>query len=169
VPGPIGSRHPSITPFGAFEAADGHVIIAAGNDALFRKLCQIVGGPQLADDPRFLTNQLRCDHEPELRDALEHLLRHRSVATWLETLGAADLPCSPINNVAAVVADPQVQARNMAVRIDDPSIDHLLVAGNPIKISGHADPVTRPPAPALDADRAALLGSPDEGPDRLRP
>jgi len=157
-PGPIGSRHPSITPFGAFAAADGHVIVAAGNDALFRKLCAVVGRDELADDPRFVTNDLRCDYEQELRAELEFVLKGRSVAEWLETLRAADLPCAPINDVAAVVADPQVQARNMVVHIDDPRIGNLVVAGNPIKILGHPDPSSRPPAPDLDADRETLLG-----------
>src|SRR5439155_13889938 len=145
------------TPFGSFAAADGHIIIAAGNDAIFTKLCRILGGADLVDDPRFVTNQSRCDHEPELRRELEELLGRRTVAEWLETLRAADLPCSPINDVAAVVADPQVRARNMVVPIDDPGLGRLLVAGNPIKLSGHADPTSRPPAPDLDADRETLL------------
>ena len=157
VPGPIGSRHPSITPFGAFRASDGQLIIAAGNDVLFRKLCAILGDAGLADDPRFATNQSRCDHQADLKSRLDTLVSCRTVAQWLDTLRAADLPCGPINDVAQVVADPHVQARMMTVPIDDPEIGNLVVAGNPIKLSAYADPPSRPPAPELDADRAALL------------
>jgi len=155
-PGPLGARHPSITPFGAFRAADGHLVIAAGNDSLFRRLCRTLGRPALASDARFATNVSRCENEPELKAALEAALASRPVQEWLDALRAADLPCGPINDVAAVLADPQVLARNMAVRIDDEAIP-LTVAGNPVKISGFLDPATRPPAPRLDGDRDRLL------------
>ena len=155
-PGPLGARHPSITPFGVFRAADGHLVVAAGNDSLFRRLCRTLGQPAIAEDPRFASNALRSDHEPELRAALEAALAVRPVAEWLDAMRAADLPCGPINDVAAVLADPQVLARNMVVQIDDPSFP-LTVAGNPVKLSGYDDATTRPPAPELDADRERLL------------
>jgi CoA:oxalate CoA-transferase len=157
VPGPIGSRHPSITPFGAFRAADGFVIIAAGNDVLFRRLCDVVGAPALAGDERFASNLARCEHEAALRAELEHLLSKADVATWLERLSAADLPTAPINDVAAVLAHPQVRARNMVVPVDDPEMPGFVVAGNPIKLSTNEDPRARPAAPALGADRQRLL------------
>ena len=159
-PGPLGARHPSITPFGVFRAADGYLVIAAGNDSLFRRLCRTLGCESVAGDARFATNALRSDNEPALKTALEAALAAHAVAHWLEVLDAADLPCGPINDVAAVLADPQVQARNMAVRIDDPTWP-LTIAGNPIKLSGVADSPTRPPAPALDGDRAAILAELD--------
>src|SRR3954447_767991 len=149
VPGPLGARHPSITPFGAFAASDGHLVIAAGNDALFRKLCGVLGSPTVADDPRFATNELRTQHHAEVQAALEDALQHASVDTWLERLEAADLPCGPINDVAAVLAHPQVRARNMVVRIDDDRLGGLEVAGNPIKSSRHPDQPTRGPVPDL--------------------
>jgi len=156
-PGPLGSRHPSITPFGAFRAADGMVILAAGNDTLFARLTDLLGAPELAADPRFATNQLRCEHEPDLRAALEAQLAAASVDTWLARLEAADLPGAPINDVAAVLEDPQVQARNMVVPVDDPSLPDFRVAGNPIKLSTQEDRRSRPPAPLLGADKPALL------------
>jgi CoA:oxalate CoA-transferase len=149
VPGPLGARHPSITPFGAFAASDGHLVIAAGNDALFRKLCRVLGVPEIADDPRFATNELRTQHHAEVQAALEDALQHATVAAWLERLEAADLPCGPINDVAEVLSHPQVRARNMVVRIDDDRLDGLEVAGNPIKSSRHPDPSTRGPVPDL--------------------
>src|SRR5262245_7021179 len=154
-PRPLGARHPSITPFGAFRARDGHLVIAAGNDRLFRRLCDVLGVPALARDERFTTNPLRGEHEPDLRAAIEAALAARPVEEWLEVLRAADLPCAPINDVAAVVDDPQVRARNMLVALDDPSMP-ISVSGNPVKLSAHADPPARPGAPALDRDGAAI-------------
>jgi CoA:oxalate CoA-transferase len=79
------------------------------------------------------------------------------VEHWLERLEAAGIPCGPINDVAAVLGDPQVEARNMIVTSEDPKAGTLTLAGNPVKLSGVEDPPTRPAAPALDADRQALL------------
>ncbi|MCZ6784614.1 MAG: CoA transferase [Proteobacteria bacterium] len=165
VPGPIGSRHPSITPFGAFRTADGHLVIAAGNDALFRKLCDTVGDPELAERPAFASNELRTENEPELRAALEQALAAHPSAEWLTRLEAAGLPCGPLQDVAQVLADPQVRARNMIAHVADPDVGELRMAGNPIKISGFADPDTRSPAPNLDADRERILAELDEPSD----
>src|SRR5439155_10564465 len=150
VPGPLGARHPSITPFGAFAAADGHLVIAAGNDALFRRLCGVISRPAIADDPRFATNALRTEHHAELQNEIEAALRVDTVANWLSRLEAADLPCGPINDVAAVLAHPQVRARNMVVRVDDDRLGGLEIAGNPIKSSRHPDVATRGRAPDLE-------------------
>lgn len=157
VPGPIGSRHPSITPFEAFATADGHIVIAAGNDALFARLCETVGRAAIASDPRFATNALRTEHHAALKRELEATLARRPTADWLAALGDAGIPCGPIQNIAQVLADPQIAARNMIVTADDPDIGPLRMAGNPIKLSAFADPPTRAPAPGLDADRARLL------------
>jgi CoA:oxalate CoA-transferase len=158
VPGPIGSRHPSITPFEAFATRDGHLVIAVGNDPLFGRFCEVIGRPDLAADPRFATNPLRCDHNAELKPELEAALAARSTADWLQAFEAEGIPCGPIQDVAQVLADPQVAARNMIVTADDPAVGPLRMAGNPIKTSAYADPTTRPPAPDLDADRARILG-----------
>jgi CoA:oxalate CoA-transferase len=157
IPGPIGSRHPSITPFEAFATADGHLVIAAGNNPQFARLCEIIANPALAADPRFATNALRTEHNAELKRELEACLRTRPTAAWLAALEADSIPCGPIQNVAQVLADPQIAARNMVVTADDPEIGPLRMAGNPIKLSAFDDPPTRAPAPALDADRARLL------------
>ncbi len=157
IPGPIGSRHPSITPFEAFATADGHLVIAAGNNPQFARLCEIIGNPALAADPRFATNPLRTEHNAELKQELEACLRTRTTAAWLAALEADSIPCGPIQNVAQVLADPQIAARNMLVTAEDPDIGPFRMAGNPIKLSAFDDPPTRAPAPALDADRARLL------------
>lgn len=157
VPGPIGARHPSITPFAALRTADGEVIVAAGNDKLFAKLCAVVGQPALAQDQRFVTNGLRNEHVDALHVELERALASRTTSEWLDALEAAGIPSGPLNDVAAVVNDPHVIARHMVVPIDDPAVQPLRAAGNPIKLSAFPELTTRPPAPELDGDRARLL------------
>lgn len=156
-PGPLGARHPSIAPFEAYASADGHIVIAAGNDALFRRAAAALGRPELAEDGRFATNQDRCAHVEALKAEIEAVLLRHPTAHWLAVLEAAGVPCAPINNVAEALADPQVLARNMVVTALDPEAGPLRMAGNPIKTSAFPDPATRPPAPELDADRARLL------------
>jgi len=157
VPGPLGSRHPSITPFEAFACADGHLIIAAGNDGLFRELCAVLGRPELAEDGRFRGNELRTRNVDALRTEIEGVLGRRTRAEWLAALEAAGVPCGPINDVAEVMADPQVAARNMVIRVIDEGVGGISMPGNPIKLSGFEDPSSREPAPALDRDRERLL------------
>ncbi|MGE0117258.1 MAG: CaiB/BaiF CoA transferase family protein [Dongiaceae bacterium] len=160
-PAPLGARHPSIAPFAAFATRDGYIIVAAGTDALFRKLAAALGRPELAEDARFASNDLRSENVEALTAALESALAARGSADWLARLEAAGVPCGPINDVGAVVGDPQVRARNMIVAIDDPAAGPLKLAGNPIKLSDFPDPPSRPPAPALDADRATILSELD--------
>ena len=157
VPGPIGSRHPSIAPFEALATRDGHIVVAAGNDALFAALCETVGRPELAADPRFASNELRRRNVDALAEALEAALSAHTSEHWIAALQRAGVPCGPLNDVARVVADPQVAARNMIVTVGDAAAGEVKMAGNPIKLSGHADPATRPPAPELDGDRERIL------------
>ncbi|MEJ6388851.1 CaiB/BaiF CoA transferase family protein [Gymnodinialimonas ulvae] len=157
-PGPSGARHPSITPFETFHAADGLFVIAAGNDMLFARLAETLGHRDWADDPRFSTNPARCDNARLLKRMIELETLHHPIAHWIATLEAAGVPTGPIQNVAEAMHDPQIRARNMVIdvlgQVDEPP---LKAAGNPIKMSRLPDPVTRPPAPALDGDRSAIL------------
>jgi CoA:oxalate CoA-transferase len=157
VPGPLGSRHPSIAPFAAFATKDGHIAIAAAADHLFAIIADVLGAPEMASDPRYKTNPLRMQHWRELHDDIEVALSSRNSAEWLELLEKAGVPCGPLNNVAQVMADPQVLARNMIVTAEDPDIGPWRMQGNPIKLSAHEDPKTRAPAPDLDGSRAAIL------------
>jgi len=157
VPQPLGSRHPSITPFDAFAAADGYIIVAAGNDALFAKLCDVVGRTDLPGNPLFAANAERTVHAAALKDELESIFRTRTVAAWLDALEEAGIPCGPINTVDRVLDDPHVNTRNMVVAVDDPEAGRVVMAGNPIKMTTVPDTATRPPAPDLDADRGRLL------------
>ncbi len=155
-PGPLGSRHPSITPFQAFRCADRHIVIAAGNDALWASCCDALGLDELSGDPRFLSNEGRTVHAEALAQAVEQRLRTAPAADWLQRLGEAGVPAGPLNTVGEALAMPQVAARNMLVETRTPQGRPLKVAGNPVKLSAHADPGLRPPAPKLDADRAAI-------------
>jgi CoA:oxalate CoA-transferase len=146
-PQSIGNRHPSITPFEPYDAADRPLIIAAGNDALFGRLCTALGRPVLAADPRFVSNRERNRHAEALKAELETVLKTAPAEHWIAILEAAGVPCSLINTVADAVEHPQVQSRNMVV-----SADGLRMAGNPVKLSAFPDGPTRRPAPALDAD-----------------
>jgi len=159
-PGPLGARHPSITPFEAFATRDGHVVIAAGNDRLFETLCITLERRDLLERGEFSTNDLRTQHHEALRTELEATLRGEATEAWLAKLEAAEIPSGPINDVASALADPQVRARNMVVTVPRSTrggTETIEIAGNPIKLSGADDPTSRPPARPLDADRDALL------------
>jgi CoA:oxalate CoA-transferase len=162
VPGPLGSRHPSIAPFEALATRDGWIIVAAGNDSLFAELVAALGTHALAQDPRFASNDDRVRNVEDLKRELEAALAVRSSEVWLSLLEAAGVPCGPIQDVGQVVEHPQVAARNMVVGVDDPVAGRLRLAGNPIKLSGVEDPDSRPPAPELDEHRAAILAELEE-------
>lgn len=157
VPGPLGARHPSIAPFAAFTSGDGHIIVACGTNKAFLDLAEALGAPELGQDPRFDTPTIRVENVEQLQVVLDGLFATRTTADWLAILEAKGLPCGPINNVAQVMADPQVAARNMIVHTEDPVAGHVQMGGNPIKISGHPDGTLRRHAPNLDENRQALL------------
>jgi CoA:oxalate CoA-transferase len=157
IPGPMGARHPSITPFEAFTTRDGNIIIAAGNDGLFEKLARALDRVDLAENPLFKTNALRNQHQEVLRVEIEGVLRTEGTDHWIALLEAAGVPCGPVNNIAQALAHPQTGARNMLISVDDPVTGPLELAGNPMKLSSFADPPTRQPAPDLDADRDRIL------------
>jgi CoA:oxalate CoA-transferase len=156
-PKPTGARHPSIAPFEPYRAADGFVVIACGNDELFRRLAAALGRPDLPANPSFVENSARIANVVALKETLEGILGAHDVAHWLRLLGEAGIPCAPINDVADICADPQIAARNMLVGLDDPELSGVRLAGMPIKLSAYPDLPTRPGAPALDADRERIL------------
>jgi CoA:oxalate CoA-transferase len=157
IPGPMGARHPSITPFEAFATRDGNIIIAAGNDGLFVKLASALGRADLAENRLFKTNPLRNEHQEALRAEIEGVLCGADTDHWIAVLEAAGVPCGPVNNIAQALAHPQTEARNMLVSVGDPVTGTLKLAGNPMKLSAFADPPTRSAAPDLDADRDKIL------------
>jgi len=154
VPGPMGGRHATITPFAIFQTADKPIVIAAGNDGLFRKLCAALGQPGWAAEPRFATNDLRQRLAGELAVMLEGVLTKNQASHWLAVLEGAGVPAGPINTVAEALAHPQVGPRHMVVEAGG-----VRMVGNPVKIEPFAaqDDGARSPAPLLDGDRERLL------------
>ncbi|SPF76238.1 Acetyl-CoA:oxalate CoA-transferase [Aliiroseovarius pelagivivens] len=157
-PEPSGARHPSIAPFETYHTADGLMVIACGNDVLFRKLCQVIGKPHWATRPEFENNLARCENVQLLRRRIETVTLGHPRAHWLEILTAEGIPCTPIQNVAEAMQDPQILARNMVKHLPAPDGGKPFVAaGNPIKMSSVDDTRTPGAAPLLDGDRDAIL------------
>ncbi len=156
-PAPLGMRHPSITPFDGYRVSDEYLIIAAGNDQLFRRLCAALGNEALADLAEFASNERRTENHAALKAEIEKALAKRRAHEWLEILRQAGVPCAPINDIGQVVDDPHIAARNMIVDSLDEHGNRARMAGNPIKLSDCADPTTRPAAPQLDAHRSQIL------------
>jgi crotonobetainyl-CoA:carnitine CoA-transferase CaiB-like acyl-CoA transferase len=146
-PGRMGNAHANIVPYQVFEAADGHLILAVGNDGQFAKFCEVAGRPDLARDPRFATNAGRVRHREVLVPLLEPLLKSRTRHQWLTALEAAKVPSGPINSLDEVFADPQVVARGMTAAVPHPLTDDLRLVSSPIKLS--ATPVQLRHAPPL--------------------
>ena len=143
----IGNLHPNIVPYQPFRTADGEVIIACGNDNLYRKLCEAAGCLELADDPRFASNGKRVENRVELTRSLREIFARRSTREWLEVLEAAGVPNGPINDVAQVFEEPQVRARGIRVELDHPAAGKLPTVASPMRFS--ATPLEYRAAPPL--------------------
>ncbi|HEV7371382.1 CaiB/BaiF CoA-transferase family protein [Arenibaculum sp.] len=144
-----GNAHPTIVPYEAFAASDGHVILAVGNDAQYRRFCGFAGRPDLADDPRFATNEARVRNRGVLVPILREVIAGHPRRHWIEGLEKLHVPCSPINRVDQVFADPQVRARGMEIGMPHPGAsDPVRLIGSPMKLS--ETPVSyRAPPPLL--------------------
>jgi crotonobetainyl-CoA:carnitine CoA-transferase CaiB-like acyl-CoA transferase len=156
VPGRLGNAHPNIVPYQAMPTADGHVILAVGNDGQFRRFCQVAGRAELADDPRFVSNALRVGNREVLIAILLPIMKTKNSQDWIAALEAAGVPCGPINSLDQVFADPQVQHRGMAVRLEHPLSDDLRLVANPIRLAKTPIAYERSP-PLLGADTADVL------------
>ena len=166
-----GNAHPNIVPYQTFATADGHVILAVGNDAQFRRFCELAGSAGLADDARFATNRDRVAHRDTLIPLLEPLLKQRTTHAWIEALEAAGVPCGPINRLGEVFADAQVQHRGMRIDLPHPAAGSVPLVANPIRLS--ASPLAYAAPPPLLGQHTNeilhdLLGLPEDETDRLR-
>ena len=160
----FGNAHPSIVPYDVFPVADGHIVIATGNDGQFRRLCDILGDPALGTHPDYLANRDRVANRVALTAALHALTSGREASELLAKLDAAHVPAGPINSVAQVFADPQVVARGMALRLDNPAAEGGTTPGirSPILIDGVAQASPRP-APNLGQHAEEILADPAWG------
>jgi glutaryl-CoA transferase len=144
-PGRAGNAHPNIVPYQVFEAADGHVIIAVGNDAQFAKFCDVAGCAELARHPSYQRNADRVRNRDAVLALLEPIVRGRPVAFWVEQLDAAGVPCGPINDIAQALADPQVAARALRIDLPHPLAGVVPLVANPIKLSATPPAYERAP------------------------
>ncbi len=157
IPEPMGSRHPSITPFEAFKTKDSYIIIAAGNEKLFKNLCDVLQISEISNDERFSTNSLRCENVEQLKLILEEKLSLKKTDEWVKEMEQLKIPCGPIFNIKQAVENPQVQERNMIISSFHKKIGEFKSAGNPIKMSTYKDEKTRGDIPDLDEHREKII------------
>ncbi len=157
IPEPMGSRHPSIAPFEAFKTKDSYIIVAAGNDKLFEKLCNVLKIPNVSMDEKFNSNSARAKNIDKLKIILENKLSSKSTTDWVNEMEKERIPCGPIYNIKEAVENPQVEARNMIVKAYHKVIGDFKLAGNPIKMSTYEDPKKRGEIPDLDEHREKIL------------
>ena len=143
VPEPLGNAHPNIVPYQLFETADRPIILAAGNDRLFERACEVIGRPELAADERFATNAARVRNRDALIPLLSAELASRSAAEWLAALEAAAVPCAPVRTLDEVFASAEGAAAIQ--EIDDPARGRLRLVADPIRVGGRMPPARFPP------------------------
>ena len=152
-----GNAHQNIVPYQVFEVADGHLILAVGNDGQFARLCAVAGCSELATDPRFARNAGRVRNRAILVPLLAERLKLRTRAEWLAELERAKVPAGPINDLAEVFADPHVQHRGMAVELPHPLAGSVRLVASPIRLGATPVRYRRAP-PLLGADTETVLG-----------
>lgn len=131
----LGNAHPNIVPYQALATADGHIILAIGNDGQFRKFCSLAGHSELADDPRFVSNAARVENRKVLIPILEQALLRRDSTDWTNLLEGEGIPCGPINTLAEVFSDPQIEARQMRIELEHQQAGKISLVGSPMKFS----------------------------------
>ncbi len=154
----MGNRHPTIVPYETFDASDGTIVIAVGNDEQWRRFCAVLELPQLADDPRFATNRDRVTSYDELRPLLAQRIRTRTRDEWIERLSGAGTPCGSVKDLGQVLSDPQLVARDMIAELSHSTAGLLKVLGVPVKLSQTPGGVFSPP-PRLGEHTDEILES----------
>ncbi|MEO0381689.1 MAG: CaiB/BaiF CoA-transferase family protein, partial [Pseudomonadota bacterium] len=160
VPERRGNAHPNIVPYDAFEASDGHVLVAVGNDAQFARFCDTIGAPALAQDARYVTNLGRIENRDTLIPILRPILAKLAKADILEMLQNVKVPCGPIHDVAEALASDQAQARGTVINVahDDVADGHVRLLANPLKFSATPVRYDRAP-PRFGQDTEAVLAN----------
>jgi len=158
VPGRWGNAHPSIVPYQSFKSRDGYLVIGVASEGIWRRLCQAIGMPGLADDPRFARNPQRVEHRGELIDILTEIFLQRDTAAWVTLLIDAGVPCAPVQTIDQVFLAPQVIAREMVVEVPHPTAGTIRMAGLPVKFSGTPASIRLAP-PLLGQHTAEVLRS----------
>ncbi len=164
VPGPAGQHHPLSSPYGRFRAGDGYLNIAAGNEAMWEKLADVLERPEWKTDDRFCGPIERLKHREALTHAIEEVLAAKSVDHWVTRLNQAGVPCGPVLDIGQVFRDPQVLAREMLVELPHAEVGTFKTTGLPVKLSETPGAITRPPPLHGEHDDEVLAEvlSPDE-------
>jgi crotonobetainyl-CoA:carnitine CoA-transferase CaiB-like acyl-CoA transferase len=131
----IGNLHPNIVPYQPFRTRDGSVILACGNDNLYRKFCEVAGAPELADDARFASNGKRVENRAEMTRLLQEIFLKKTTREWVDALDAAGVANGPINDVAQVFEEPQVKARGVKIELEHPVAGKLPLVASPMRFS----------------------------------
>lgn len=167
----VGARHPLSAPFDIYRCKDAYVIIAVASDHHFAKLCEMIGQPDLARDPRFDSDPHRSENDVELKAILEHFLKDFTVVQAMEMMQQRSLPCGPLCTVDEACQNPSILQREMLVEVDQPGMGKIKITGNPMKLSA-TPPDAKHPAPALGQDTVQVLkgafGCSDAQIERLR-
>ena len=153
----VGNRHPISTPYDSYRAGDGYVIIAVANDPMFRRLAAAMDMPELADDPRFVTDEERTKHEPQLRALIEEWTGARTVAAVVGILEAAGVPSADIWTIPQAAASDHVKHRGMLAEVDHPTAGRIPLLGQPVRLSDTAGRIQGPP-PLLGEHTESILG-----------
>lgn len=156
IPRPVGSRHPSITPFQAFPTKDSYLVIAIGNERLWERFCKSIKRTDLLKDERFEVNAKRNENYDALNLILEEIFRSRTTEEWIKFLEKEGIPCGPINSVDKLIDHPQIVAREMIVEIDHGSLGKIKMPALPIKLSTTPGKVDKP-APRLGEHTEEVL------------
>ena len=152
----MGNLHPTIVPYETLEAADGELVVAVGNDQLWRSFCKLLGLDTLVDDPRFATNKDRVEHRESLRPLLVERLQTQSVGQWITGLTDAGIPCGAVRDLKQVFTDPQILERAMVVALDHPVAGAIKALGVPVKLQDTPGAVRTPP-PTLGQHTEQIL------------
>lgn len=158
IPKRMGTGHPSIVPYQMFQAKDGPMVVAVGNDGQFAKLCALLGFPELPRDPRFLTNPLRVQHRDALIPQLEKAFAQKTAGEWIASLTQLGVPCGPLNNIQQVFDDPHVQSRGMQIKIPHARAGSVPALANPARLLETPPQYVRP-APALGEHTREILSN----------
>jgi CoA:oxalate CoA-transferase len=145
IPEPMGSRHPIIVPLQPFKTRNGYIVIGAGNDSLWKKLCNALGRSEWASDERFSSDKNRSENRTELETILEGILQEKDSEEWEELFDKAGIPCGPINNVEQLLRNPQLKERNMLVTLQHPTVGPVTYAGSPVTILNEEQRLNPPP------------------------
>ncbi|MBF0529147.1 MAG: CoA transferase [Deltaproteobacteria bacterium] len=159
LPGPVGNRHPSITPFESYKSADGYIIVCAGNQGLWIDFCEVIDRRDLLADERFGSNDLRTQNHHHLKPIIEESTKIKKTSEWITILEKAGIPCGPINTISSVMEDEQVKSRNMIASFDHPQAGLVTMPGFPIKSAQYQMPQSFEPSPMLGQDTKEILHS----------